>query len=137
MPQLDSLVANNTLDSTCIILSIQYRDILSSIDITEQQQHQYTMQLSLPLSLLLVSSLAASTVQAQINAGNTTDLTADNADGVEVARPDWQPVPSKYEGRSTWKSCDADDDCAADHDCIQHMWSYNGQLGKLQYTYIQ
>ena len=51
------------------------------------------MQLSLPLSLLLVSSLAASTVQAQIYSGNTTDLTADNADGVEVARPDWQPVP--------------------------------------------
>lgn len=86
------------------------------------------MQLSLPLSLLLLSSLAASTVQAQINAGNTTDLTADNADGVEVARPDWQPVPSKYEGMSTWKSCDEDDDCASDHYCVQHMWSYNGQL---------
>mmetsp|Transcript_49707 Transcript_49707/g.57361 ORF Transcript_49707/g.57361 Transcript_49707/m.57361 type:complete len:275 (+) Transcript_49707:45-869(+) len=84
------------------------------------------MQLSLPLSLLLFS-LAAS-VHAQINSGNATDLTADNAEGVNMARPDWQPVPSKYDGISTWKSCDEDDDCESNHYCLQHLWSYNGQL---------
>merc|ERR1712238_450869 len=55
-------------------------------------------------------------------------LMAENAEGVEMARPDWQPVSSKYDGISSWKSCDDDDDCESDHYCLQHLWSYNGQL---------
>jgi len=91
------------------------------------------MKLSLPL-LFAASSLSLSCLSlfasAQVNSGNETDLVGEDADGVDVARPDWQPVPSKYNGTSTWKTCTVgnDDDCESDHFCVQHLWSYNGQL---------
>ena len=64
--------------------------------------------------------------QAQMTEVCLPDKPGCTADDVQT--PDWQPTtPLTYS--SPWKSCTIGDDstCDADHYCLQHMWSYNGQ----------
>ena len=42
--------------------------------------------------------------------------------------PDWQPTDKKEEYVFNWKMCSVDSDCAKDHICVRHMWTYNGQI---------
>ena len=45
----------------------------------------------------------------------------------DVPRSVWKPTETLLYG-DNWKICETTAECDAGHECVNHMWSYNGQI---------